>query len=46
MIVNYAHRGASGYYPENTVLSFQKALEMGCTGINSTLSRESFFSYR
>jgi glycerophosphoryl diester phosphodiesterase len=35
MIVNYAHRGASGYYPENTVLSFQKALEMGCTGIET-----------
>lgn len=23
------HRGAAGYYPENTMLSFQKAVEMG-----------------
>ncbi len=24
-----AHRGASHYYPENTMLSFKKALELG-----------------
>lgn len=30
---NYAHRGASGNYPENTMLAFQKALEAGCEGI-------------
>lgn len=34
-IINYAHRGASAYYPENTMLSFQKAIEMGCTGIET-----------
>ncbi len=27
--VNIAHRGASGYAPENTMASFQKAFEMG-----------------
>lgn len=35
MTMNYAHRGASGYYPENTLISFRKALEMGCTGIET-----------
>jgi glycerophosphoryl diester phosphodiesterase len=33
--INYAHRGASAYFPENTMLSFKKALEMGCTGIET-----------
>lgn len=28
-----AHRGASGYAPENTMASFQKAIEMGADGI-------------
>lgn len=31
----FAHRGASAYYPENTMLSFEKAIEMGCTGIET-----------
>ena len=35
MTINYAHRGASAYFPENTMLSFGKALEMGCTGIET-----------
>lgn len=35
MTVNYAHRGASGYYPENTMLSFEKAIELGCSGIET-----------
>ena len=30
---NYAHRGFSGMYPENTMLAFRKALEAGCEGI-------------
>ena len=30
---NYAHRGFSGQYPENTMLSFRKAIEAGCEGI-------------
>ncbi|MGG6314502.1 glycerophosphodiester phosphodiesterase [Paenibacillus macerans] len=34
-IINFAHRGAAGYYPENTMLSFAKALELGATGIET-----------
>ena len=30
---NYAHRGFSGNYPENTMLAFRKALEAGCEGM-------------
>lgn len=33
MTRNFAHRGFSGAYPENTMLAFQKALEAGCDGI-------------
>ena len=29
MVANVAHRGASGNYPENTLIAFQKALEIG-----------------
>ena len=29
----FAHRGYSGAYPENTMLSFQKAVEVGTDGI-------------
>lgn len=29
----YAHRGYSGKYPENTMLAFRKAAEIGCEGI-------------
>ena len=39
MIVNYAHRGASESYPENTMLAFSKAIEMGCTGIETDVQR-------
>lgn len=35
MPLNYAHRGASGYYPENTMLAFEKAVELGCDGIET-----------
>jgi glycerophosphoryl diester phosphodiesterase len=35
MTINYAHRGASGYYPENTMMAFEKAIELGCTGIET-----------
>ena len=35
MSKNIAHRGASGYYPENTMLAFEKAIEMGCDGIET-----------
>jgi glycerophosphoryl diester phosphodiesterase len=33
MTKNIAHRGFSGTYPENTLLAFQKALEIGSDGI-------------
>lgn len=29
----FAHRGYSGYYPENTMIAFQKAVEAGVQGI-------------
>src|SRR6185312_16321857 len=32
-IINFAHRGASGYCPENTLAAFSKALELGATGL-------------
>lgn len=35
MVLNFAHRGASGEYPENTMLAFEKAIEMGCDGIET-----------
>lgn len=28
MFINYAHRGASHYAPENTMSAFKKALEL------------------
>ena len=30
---NFAHRGFSGQYPENSMTAFEKALEAGCEGI-------------
>lgn len=33
MVKNFAHRGFSGKYPENTLLAFLKAVEEGCDGI-------------
>ncbi len=30
---NFAHRGFSGKYPENTILAFKKAIEVGIDGI-------------
>lgn len=35
MSLNIAHRGASGYYPENTMVAFEKAIELGCDGIET-----------
>ncbi len=35
MTKNYAHRGFSGAYPENTMLAFRKAVEVGCDGIEN-----------
>ena len=33
MTKNFAHRGFSGKYPENTMLAFEKAIEVGADGI-------------
>jgi glycerophosphoryl diester phosphodiesterase len=33
----YAHRGASGYAPENTVAAFDRALEMPIDGIETDI---------
>ena len=33
MTLNFAHRGFSGEYPENTMLAFRKAIEAGAQGI-------------
>ncbi|MFD1955603.1 glycerophosphodiester phosphodiesterase [Paenibacillus thailandensis] len=33
--INFAHRGASGYCPENTMAAFAKALELGANGIET-----------
>lgn len=36
MVKNFAHRGFSGEYPENTMLAFRKAVETeGCDGIEN-----------
>jgi glycerophosphoryl diester phosphodiesterase len=37
MVANVAHRGASGNYPENTLIAFQKALEIGVDEIELDL---------
>lgn len=37
MFVNYAHRGASAYAPENTMAAFRLGLEMGANGIELDL---------
>lgn len=34
-IINFAHRGASGVCPENTMAAFRKAIELGATGIET-----------
>lgn len=32
-MINFAHRGASSIYPENTILAFKEAIKLGCDGI-------------
>lgn len=39
MIINYAHRGASHYYPENTFSAFYAGLEMNANGIETDIHR-------
>ena len=33
MTLNFAHRGFSGQFPENTMIAFEKAVEAGADGI-------------
>lgn len=40
-VVNYAHRGASEYYPENTLWSFYAGLGMRADGIETDIQRTS-----
>lgn len=37
--INYAHRGASTYCPENTMLSFYTGVQMGANGIETDVQR-------
>ena len=37
--VNYAHRGASAYAPENTMAAFKKAFQIGTNGIELDLQK-------
>lgn len=37
--INYAHRGASEYYPENTLRSFYAGLDMRADGIETDIQR-------
>ena len=39
--INYAHRGASTYAPENTLAAFYLGLEMGADGIETDIQRTS-----
>lgn len=39
MIINYAHRGASEYAPENTFAAFYLGIEMGADGIETDVRR-------
>lgn len=38
-MVNYAHRGASSYAPENTLPAFNLGIEMGADGIETDIRR-------
>ena len=39
MFINYAHRGASDYFPENTLSAFYAGLSMGANGIETDIHR-------
>lgn len=40
-VINYAHRGASEYYPENTLWAFYAGLEMQANGIETDIQSTS-----
>ena len=37
--INYAHRGASAYAPENTLAAFYMGWQMGANGIETDVQR-------
>lgn len=39
MFINYAHRGASAYYPENTMSAFYAGISQGANGIETDIQR-------
>lgn len=39
LFLNYAHRGASAYYPENTMSAFEAGLKMGANGIETDVRK-------
>lgn len=39
MFINYAHRGASQYLPENTLSAFYAGIQMGANGIETDIHR-------
>lgn len=39
MFINYAHRGASAYAPENTMSAFRLGVELGANGIETDLRK-------
>ena len=41
MTLRIGHRGAAGTYPENTLCSFQRAVELGCNGVEFDVHRTS-----
>lgn len=40
-VLNFAHRGASGYCPENTMAAFRRSIELGATGIETDVQMTS-----
>ena len=39
MFINYAHRGASEYAPENTMSAFNMAIQLNANGIELDLQK-------
>ena len=39
LFINYAHRGASEYYPENPLSAFYAGVEMGANGVETDIHR-------
>ncbi|MBM6839327.1 hypothetical protein H9X77_14075, partial [Clostridium saudiense] len=33
-MINFAHRGTSEYYPENTILSIKEGIKAGASGVD------------